>query len=72
MYRIWLALKSLANTYPLSNVRFWGKIFGTEQNYNIAEVEFEEGQGEIDEDETEEKEEEEVKEEAIDGEQRFE
>lgn len=67
MYRIWLAVKSLSETYPLANVRFWGKIYGMEQNYNIAEVEFEEGQGEIPEDEDEETEETVAKEETVDG-----
>jgi radial spoke head protein 4/6 len=38
MFRIWLALKQLVEKYPLESIRFWGKIFGIEQNYYIAEV----------------------------------
>ena len=38
MFRIFLALKKLVDTHPLQTVRFWGKIFGTVQNYIIAEV----------------------------------
>jgi radial spoke head protein 4/6 len=40
-YRVWLALKQLVDTYPLESIRFWGKIFGIEQNYYIAEVKIE-------------------------------
>ncbi len=40
MFRVWLALKQLVDRYPLDTVRFWGKIFGTEQNYYVAEVSF--------------------------------
>merc|ERR1719239_1586069 len=49
MIRVWLALKSLVDNYPLQHVRFWGKIFGTEQNYYIAEVEYREGDEEEEE-----------------------
>jgi radial spoke head protein 4A len=38
IFRIWLALKQLVEKYPLESIRFWGKIFGIEQNYYIAEV----------------------------------
>ena len=44
--RIWLALKKLVDNYPLQTVRFWGKIFGTEQNYIVAEAEYREGEEE--------------------------
>ena len=47
--RIWLALSRLTETQPVTNVRFWGKILGTEQNYIVAEVEFREGEGEEEE-----------------------
>ena len=49
--RIWLALKRLVDTHPLQHVRFWGKIFGTEQNYVVAEVEYRDGEDEEQEDE---------------------
>ncbi|XP_074648138.1 radial spoke head protein 4 homolog A-like [Tubulanus polymorphus] len=49
--RIWLALKNLVDNYPLQHVRFWGKIFGTEQNYIVAEVEYREGEEEEEEEE---------------------
>jgi len=51
MIRVWLALKSLVDNYPLQHVRFWGKIFGTEQNYYVAEVEYREGDEEEEEEE---------------------
>ena len=35
-------------------VRFWGKIFGTEGNYLVAEVDYREGEGDEDEEEEEE------------------
>ena len=54
MIRIWLSLKNLVDTHNLQHVRFWGKVFGTEQNYYVAEVEYREG------DEQEEEEDEEV------------
>lgn len=43
-FRVLLALKQLSDTQPLQTVRFWGKIFGTEQNYYIAEGEYREGE----------------------------
>ena len=49
--RIWLALKTLTDSKPLQHVRFWGKIFGTEQNYIVAEVEYREGEEEEEEEE---------------------
>merc|ERR1712050_576164 len=49
--RIWLALKNLVDTHPLQTVRFWGKIFGTEQNYIVAEAEYREGEEEEEEEE---------------------
>ncbi|VEL16906.1 unnamed protein product [Protopolystoma xenopodis] len=42
-FRIYIALKQLVDTYPIKSLRFWGKIFGTHQNYYIAETEFAEG-----------------------------
>ncbi|EGD80968.1 hypothetical protein PTSG_01550 [Salpingoeca rosetta] len=44
MFRIFLALKQLAEQQPLKSVTFWGKIFGTEQDYIIAEAEYREGE----------------------------
>ncbi|CAF4657953.1 unnamed protein product, partial [Rotaria socialis] len=38
-YRIWLALKQLADKGQIDKLRFWGKIFGTQKNYFIAEAE---------------------------------
>lgn len=37
-FRIWLALKSLVEKYPLESIRFWGKLFGIQENYYVAEV----------------------------------
>jgi len=51
MIRIWLAMKTLIDSYPIEHCRFWGKIFGILQNYIVAEVEFREGEGEEEEDE---------------------
>ena len=48
-FRINLALKQLTQTEPLVSARFWGKIFGTNANYIIAEAEYQEGEGEEDE-----------------------
>jgi hypothetical protein len=53
LVRIWLALKDLVDRHPLQHVHFWGKIFGTEQNYYVAEVEYREGNDEGDEEEEE-------------------
>ena len=37
--RIWLLLKALlAEKKNVRKIRFWGKIFGTEKNYYVAEV----------------------------------
>ncbi|XP_053114101.1 radial spoke head protein 6 homolog A-like isoform X2 [Hemicordylus capensis] len=58
-YHIFLALKQLVTTHPIQTCRFWGKIFGIEANYIVAEVEFREGE------EEEEAEEEEMPEEGI-------
>ncbi|XP_047131645.1 radial spoke head protein 4 homolog A isoform X1 [Hydra vulgaris] len=46
IYHIFLSLKELISNVPLASVRFWGKIFGTQANYYIAEGEFKEGEGE--------------------------
>jgi len=48
-FRVWLALKQLVEKYPLESIRFWGKIFGIEENYYIAEVKFQEGKDEEEE-----------------------
>lgn len=53
LIRIWLALKNLVDNHPLQHVRFWGKLFGTEQNYVVAEVEYREGEEEDDDAEEE-------------------
>ncbi|XP_057294348.1 radial spoke head protein 4 homolog A-like [Hydractinia symbiolongicarpus] len=45
LYRILLSMKKLALENNISSARFWGKMFGTKQNYIIAEVEFREGAG---------------------------
>ena len=49
-FRVWLAMKQLVERYPLESIRFWGKLFGIEQNYYVAEVKF---QDDKDEDEEE-------------------
>jgi len=51
MIRIWLALKSLVDSQPIERCRFWGKIYGIQQNYIVAEVDFREGEGEEEEEE---------------------
>jgi len=38
-YRIWLSLKQLVDKGHFEKLRFWGKIFGTEKNYYVAEAE---------------------------------
>jgi len=43
-FRIFLALKKLTEDQPLKTVSFWGKVFGLEGNYLIAEAEFREGE----------------------------
>ena len=57
-FRMLLALKQLVDKHQLETVRFWGKIFGTEQNYYIAEVKFQENKDEEEEEAEEAKEEE--------------
>lgn len=44
LFRIWLSLKQLLDSYPLQSIRFWGKILGIEQNYYVAECEWREGE----------------------------
>ena len=39
-----LAMKKLVDVQPLQKVRFWGKIFGLEQNYYIVEAEYRDGE----------------------------
>lgn len=56
-YRIWLALKQLVEKYALESIRFWGKVFGIEHNYYIAELKFQEGKDEEEPEEEEETEE---------------
>ncbi|XP_074616257.1 radial spoke head protein 4 homolog A-like isoform X5 [Acropora palmata] len=53
MFRVFLALKQLVDSKPLQMVRFWGKVFGIECNYYIAEVEYREGEEEEEEEEEE-------------------
>ncbi|CAB4027096.1 radial spoke head 4 homolog A-like [Paramuricea clavata] len=43
-FRVFLALKTLVDSNPILTCRFWGKIFGLQNNYYIAEVEFREGE----------------------------
>nr|XP_033809507.1 radial spoke head protein 6 homolog A [Geotrypetes seraphini] len=49
--RIFLALKQLVESQPIQKCRFWGKILGIEFNYIIAEVEYREGEDELDQEE---------------------
>ena len=51
MIRIWLAMKTLVDSYPIEHCRFWGKIYGMQQNYIVAEVDFREGEGDEEEEE---------------------
>jgi len=51
MFRIWMALKRLVKAHSFTTIRFWGKIFGLEQNYLVAEGEMEEGEDEEEEEE---------------------
>jgi radial spoke head protein 4A len=39
-FRVWLSLKQLVEKYPLETIRLWGKIYGIQENYYIAEVHF--------------------------------
>lgn len=43
-FRIFLALKKLVDSNPILTCRFWGKLFGLNSNYYLAEVEFREGE----------------------------
>jgi radial spoke head protein 4A len=63
--------KNLVDNHPLQHVRFWGKVFGTQQNYIIAEVEYREGEeaGEEEEEAEEEPDEDKEKEDADEGEE---
>ncbi|OAF71425.1 Radial spoke head protein 6 A [Intoshia linei] len=47
--QIWLAIKKLVELHPIINVRFWGKILGTVNNYIIVEAEYREGEEEEEE-----------------------
>lgn len=69
MVRIWLAMKDLVDTHPLEHVRFWGKVFGVEQNYIIAEAEYRETEEPEEEEEGEEDEKDELAEKDEDGEE---
>ncbi|CAB3991588.1 radial spoke head 4 homolog A-like [Paramuricea clavata] len=60
MFKVWLSLKTLVDSKPLQTVRFWGKMFGLENNYYVAEVDYREGGLEEEEDEELEKEEDEA------------
>lgn len=51
MIRVWLVLKNLVDIYVLLYVRFWGKMFGIEQNYYVVEVEYRDGDEEEEEEE---------------------
>ncbi|XP_037371434.1 radial spoke head protein 6 homolog A [Talpa occidentalis] len=53
-FRIFLALKQLAEQQPILTCRFWGKILGLSRSYLVAEVEFREGEEEAEEEELEE------------------
>jgi radial spoke head protein 4/6 len=53
-FRIWLSLKKLVDKYPLESIRFWGKLFGINANYYVAEVQFQEGKDELEEEGSEE------------------
>ncbi|KAM4575315.1 radial spoke head protein 4 homolog A [Fundulus diaphanus] len=44
MQRIFLALKNLVDSEQLPRCRLWGKIFGIESNYIVAEAEYREGE----------------------------
>jgi radial spoke head protein 4A len=43
-FRIYLALKALMTEQPVTDVSFWGKIMGTQQDYIIAECVYKEGE----------------------------
>ena len=44
-FRIWLSLKQLVDKGQFEKIRFWGKIYGTQKNYYIAEAEQHNDQG---------------------------
>eukprot|EP00794_Sanderia_malayensis_P020102 gene20102-22073_t len=50
-FRIFLALKQLSDAYNFESCRFWGKLFGTEANYIVAEANFKEGEDPYQQDE---------------------
>ncbi|KAM5297509.1 radial spoke head protein 6 homolog A [Glossophaga mutica] len=50
-FRIFLALKQLVDQQPIHTCRFWGKILGLSRSYLVAEVEFREGEEEVEEEE---------------------
>ncbi len=52
-YRILLALKQLTKQFQITSVRFWGKIFGTQNDYLIAEGDLEGDDEEQDEEDEE-------------------
>lgn len=52
-YRILLALKNLTKQFQLTSVRFWGKVFGTQNDYLIAEGDLEGDDEDQDEEEEE-------------------
>ncbi len=52
--RIWLSLKQLVDKGQFDKVRFWGKIFGTQKNYFVAEAEQNTDEGGDEDDITEE------------------
>lgn len=53
-FRLFLALKQLVEQQPIHTCRFWGKILGFKRSYLVAEVEFREGEEEMEEEEVEE------------------
>ncbi|XP_059940709.1 radial spoke head protein 6 homolog A [Mesoplodon densirostris] len=48
-FRIFMALKQLVEQQPIHTCRFWGKILGLSRSYLVAEVEFLEGEEEVEE-----------------------
>ena len=42
--RINIALKKLVTKHPIVNTRFWGKIFGLEKDYYVAEAQYKDGE----------------------------
>lgn len=55
MFRVFLALKQLALECTFVNVRFWGKMFGIQSDYYIAETEYRDGEGEEQDEDSEDK-----------------